>query len=67
MFSLFQIIAIHRYLNDPKHVSQIGDIRGQGQILDVIQVTLVDRTHKMKAILAPQLNKLVQTCKVNFQ
>ncbi|XP_060561130.1 RPA-related protein RADX-like [Ruditapes philippinarum] len=62
--SEFLIIAVHRYLNDPKHVSQIGVIGGQGQLLDVIQITLVDTTHKMRAILSPQLNKLVQTCKL---
>ncbi|XP_053400712.1 RPA-related protein RADX-like [Mercenaria mercenaria] len=62
--ALNNVVAVHRYLNDPKHGSHIGVSGGQGQLLDVIQITIADRTHKMKVILSPHLNKMVQTCKL---
>ena len=65
LFSLLQVVAIHRYPSDPKHRTQIG-IAGtaQGDVFDVIEITLADDEHKVKAVLDPELNKLVQTCQV---
>lgn len=61
---MFWVVAIHRYLSDPKHWSQIGVTGGQGQLLDVIQLTVSDYTHKMKVVLSSELNRLVQACKL---
>ena len=64
---IFQVLSVHRYLYDPKHGVQTGVKEGQGQCLDVIEVTVADVKYKLKVIVAPKLNTLVQTCKVNIQ
>jgi len=62
---VFQVLAIHRYLSDPKHLNQVGSNQGQGyNFLDVISIILADNTHKLKAVFAPNLNRLVQNCEV---
>ncbi|XP_052766526.1 RPA-related protein RADX-like [Mya arenaria] len=61
----FKVLAIHRYPSDPKHRTQIG-IAGtaQSDVFDVIEITLADDEHKVKAVLVPELNNLVQTCQL---
>ena len=58
LLCLLQVIAIQRYLRDPKHESQTGGHAGEA--LDMIQITVADNNHKVKVLLHSDLNKLVQ-------
>lgn len=59
------MLGIHRYLSDPKHRQQVGaGVGEQSDVLDVLVLTVGDSRNKLKLILAPVLNKLVQTCQV---
>lgn len=60
-----QVLSLHRHLSDPKHRAQIGAGADQSTVVDVIVLTVGDGVHKLKLLLAPGLNKLVQTCKVS--
>ncbi|XP_052271788.1 RPA-related protein RADX-like [Dreissena polymorpha] len=62
----FLVLAVQRYLADPKHWAQVGICDGnqKDMVLDVIEVVLTDGEYKVKVILAPELNSLIQTCQL---
>ena len=61
----FQIVSIHRYLMDPDFTTQTGlECDTETEVYDLI---VTDFTNKMKCVLDPAINFLVQKGEVGRQ